>query len=329
MGTNMTVKPISWEHRLILRAQEGLLLADKYDPLEADSALLAEAYNLCATITQTHSKTFYLASGLLPKAKRAAARALYAFCRITDNLVDDSANADSEAVLALEAWRRLTILPRPPAVASNPNQMVALAWADARARFSIPAGYGLQLIDGVGRDFTQTRYATFADLADYAYGVASTVGLMAMHIIGFSGPEATPYAVKLGVALQLTNILRDVGEDWHKGRLYLPTDELAAYGLDEQAIGQSVQNDKAGGAWRAFMAFQVGRNRQLYAEAMPGIRLLAAEGRFAIAAAANLYEAILGKIETNGYQVFQQRAALSKWGKLGRMPGIWWRSRRP
>jgi phytoene synthase len=207
-----------------------------------------------------------------------------------------------------------------PEMASDP---VALAWADARARFNIPPGYAQQLIDGVARDLTQKRYATFAELAEYSYGVASTVGLMAMHIIGFQHAQALPYAVKLGVALQMTNILRDVAEDWQQGRLYLPTEELAAFGLGEDDIAAGVIDDR----WRAFMQFQIERNRSLYDESLPGVGLLNADGRFAIAAAGELYRAILSDIDAHDGDVFSRRAHIGMAGKLRRMPFIWWRSR--
>ena len=144
-------------------------------------------------------------------------------------------------------------------------------------------------IDGVARDLDQARYATFDDLTAYAYGVASTVGLMSMRIIGYRSAAAIPYAIKLGVALQLTNILRDVGEDWRAGRVYLPADELAAFGLSEEDVARGQVDDR----WRDFMRFQIERNRRLYAEAWPGIELLNEDGRFAIAAAGDLYRRIL------------------------------------
>jgi phytoene synthase len=202
--------------------------------------------------------------------------------------------------------------------------MVAVAWNDACARYQIPVAYAQQLIHGVAQDLHQTRYATFSDLADYAYGVASTVGLMSMHIIGFRSQEAVRYAVKLGVALQLTNILRDVAEDWGRGRLYLPQDELAAFGLTEDDIEKGVVTDR----WRTFMKFQIDRTRQLYDEAWPGIALLEPEGRFAIAAAADLYRLILEDIEKHDYDVFSRRAYVSQWGKLRRLPALWWQTRR-
>jgi phytoene synthase len=144
-----------------------------------------------------------------------------------------------------------------------------------------------------------------------------------MHIIGFAGSAAIPYAIKLGVALQLTNILRDVGEDWQAGRVYLPQEELAAFALTEADLAAGQVDAR----WRAFMQFQIERNRRLYAEAWPGIALLNRDGRFAIAAAAGLYQAILDDIEAHDYDVFNRRAQVSKWGKLSRLPGLWWQSR--
>jgi phytoene synthase len=180
-----------------------------------------------------------------------------------------------------------------------------------------------RFIDGVARDMQKACYATFADLATYAYGVASTVGLMSMHIIGFSGAQAIPYAVELGVALQITNILRDVGEDWQAGRLYLPTDELENFRLTEADLNTGQVNDR----WRDFMRFQIERNRQLYREAWPGLAMLHPDWRFAIATATRVYQQILRSIEANDYNVFDHRAYVSTWGKLKMLPGIWWQSK--
>jgi phytoene synthase len=281
-----------------------------------DPERLRMAYTYCAELTQEHSKTFYTASGLLPPVKRQAVRALYAFCRVTDNLVD---SADGDALSRLEAWRERALI-APPA-ADDP---VALAWADTVTRYRIPRLYAHQLVDGVARDITVKRYKTFDDLAEYSYGVASTVGLMAMHIIGFRGPEAIPYAVKLGVALQLTNILRDIWEDWTMGRLYLPQDELAQFGLSEADIATQRLTCR----WRGFIQFQIERTCRIYAEAMPGIALLHRDGRFAVAAAAELYRAILENIKAYGGDVFSRRAYVPRWEKLIRLPGIWWRANR-
>jgi len=306
----------SWEYPLLALAREPLESAAHLPQFQADGRLLQAAYSHCEALTHFHSKTFYVASGLLPPAKRSAARALYAFCRITDNLVDEAAG---DRLAALASWSQTVKMHQPPAA-----EPVALAWADAQAHFHIPPGYAEQLINGVARDITQTRYQTFADLAEYAYGVASTVGLMTMHIVGYTSYDAVGYAVKLGVALQMTNILRDVGEDWRAGRVYLPQEELAAFGLSDADIARGEVDDR----WRAFMRFQIERNRQLYDEARPGISLLKTDGRFAIAAAADLYQAILEDIERHDYDVFNRRASISALGKLRRLPGIWWRARR-
>lgn len=316
----MSAQTSSWEQRLLSWAWEGVEGRTPAEPTHAsrvaDDELLQRAYAYCTSLTQRHSRTFYLASGLLPPAKRRAARALYAFCRASDDLVDHATEGARERLLA---WRQRALASHPA-----PDDLIALAWTDARAHFRIPLRYAEQLIDGIGRDLALARYATFEDLADYCYGVASTVGLMAMHIIGFHSDEAIPYAVKLGVALQLTNILRDVGEDWRAGRLYLPQEELIRFGLSEEDVAAGRVDDR----WRAFMRFQLARARRLYAEARPGIALLQRDGRPAIAAAADLYQAILDDIEAHDGDVFRRRAHVTTWGKLRRLPGIWWSARR-
>lgn len=304
----------SWERRLFALAHEPLQQRHTHDSIDADRATLRQAYAHCGEVTRVHSRTFYLASGLLPPAKRRAVRALYAFCRVTDDLVDQ---AEEDPVRQLEQWRERT-LSHPPA-GEDP---VALAWADTMARYRIPPLYAHQLIDGVAMDVHVRRYETFEQLAEYSYGVASTVGLMSMHIVGFEGSQAIPYAVKLGVALQLTNILRDVQEDWEKGRLYLPLEDLHAFGLQEADVVAGEVSDR----WRAFMDDQIGRAHRLYEQAMPGIAMLHRDGRFAIAAAAELYRAILDDIQAHGGDVFSRRAHLDGWAKLRRLPGIWWRS---
>jgi 15-cis-phytoene synthase len=309
----------SWESTLLRMASEAEQQeVDQGRIPRYDHALLQRAYAYCDAITSQRSRTFYTAARLLPPLKRRAICALYSFCRRTDDIVDGGENTRVAAEERLAVWRAMATSFAPP-----PDELVAVAWADTRARFAIPRRCAEQLIDGVGRDLYQQRYRTFEELAAYAYGVASTVGLMSMHIIGFAGDEAIPYAVKLGVALQLTNILRDVGEDWQSGRVYLPLDELAAYGLSETDLAAGQVNDR----WRAFMRFQLARTRHLYAEAQPGIALLRKDGRFAIAAASELYAAILTDIESHDYDVFHRRAHVRDWDKLRTLPGIWWRAR--
>jgi phytoene synthase len=311
----MAADTASWESSLLRRAYHALDNHTLNEPVQSDQKQLQRAYAYCADLTRRYSHTFYLASGLLPPSQRQAARALYAFCRISDNLVDEGG---ADRLRQLRQWRQESLLAHP-----HPHNRVALAWADTRARYGIPRQYAEQLLDGVAADIMQTRYQTFRELAHYCYGVASTVGLMTMHIVGYAGEAAIPYAIKLGVALQLTNILRDVGEDWQNGRFYLPLEELATFNLTEDDIATG----QIDGRWHAFMHFQISRTRQLYREALPGVALLESGGRFAIAAAAELYRAILNDIEAHSHDVFNRRANVSDVQKLKRLPGIWWRSR--
>ncbi|MEJ2262618.1 MAG: squalene/phytoene synthase family protein [Anaerolineales bacterium] len=312
----MSIQTYHWEHSLLEMAHEALESHSIAANSRTDrhSLTLQEAYAHCDEITKQHSRTFYLASRLLSRGKRQAMRALYAFCRVSDNLVDGGANA---SILDLDDWRYRSLSSSP-----QHDDLVSLAWADTREKYNIPKKFAEQLIDGVARDLTPIRYGTFAELAAYCYGVASTVGLMAMHIIGYSGKEAVPYAIKLGVALQLTNILRDVGEDWEAGRVYLPQDELAWFGVQEEDIAEGRITPN----WKAFLEFQIARNRRLYAEALPGIKYLNRDGRFAVAAAAELYRGILDDIQDHKGDVFNRRAFVSKSEKLVRLPGIWWRA---
>jgi phytoene synthase len=307
--------PHPWEHSLLARAHEAWHAGTAATVSRYDAALLRRAYAHCEQITAEYSRSFHLASGLLPPAKRRAVRALYAFCRVTDDLVD-RAGPDPRQRLATARRHVLTAVP-------PEDDLLAVAWTDARLRFGIPLRYAEQLIDGVAQDLEARQYATFDELAAYSYGVASTVGLMSMHIVGFSSAAAMRYAIKLGVALQLTNILRDVAEDLAARRVYLPAEELDRFGvtISDLAAGRVTRQ------WRAFMRFQIARNRRLYAEAMPGIGYLHADGRLAITAAAHLYRAILDEIERRDYDVFQARASVSAWGKLRRLPAIWWQSR--
>ena len=306
----------AWEPALLsqaLKAWQSITIAA---PQSLSDQLLDRAYAHCAQVTAHHSRSFYRASSFLPREKRRAVRALYAFCRVTDDIVD---RPDCQARRALREWRHIALAAEPPI-----DNLIAVAWADARQRYRVPLGLAEQLIDGVARDLDQTRYATFGDLTTYAYGVASTVGLMSMRIIGYRSAAAIPYAIKLGVALQLTNILRDVGEDWRAGRVYLPADELAHFDLTEDNLACGQVDDR----WRAFMRFQIERNRRLYAEAWPGIELLNSDGRFAIAAAGELYRRILDDIEAHDYDVFTRRARVSTPHKLLGLLDLWWSSQR-
>jgi 15-cis-phytoene synthase len=310
-----------WEHHLLDLAHQALDSGSSVPGAQAsDRAALNSAYQNCEDVTRENSKTFYMAARLMPEHKRRATYALYAFCRVSDDIVDRApASAAPQTYEQLDSWRRQVISGGQPSGAHPAERAVNLAWTDARHSFEVPVGYLGQLIDGLALDLNRVRYQSFADLAKYCYGVACTVGLMSMHITGYTSRAAIPYAIRLGVALQLTNILRDVGEDWRAGRVYLPQDELAAFGLNEQTLQEGRIDDR----WRAFMRFQIRRAHALYQEALPGIGYLHADGRFAIAAAGQLYRAILNQIEANDYDVFSRRASIGMWGKIRRLPGIW------
>ena len=302
-----------WEQELL-----SLALETDNDALHPHSPIQAQGYGLAKRVTRENSKSFYLASGLLPNAKRRAVRVLYAFCRVTDDLVDKAVSQETAAPAEnLAAWRARA-LAAPPA-----DDVLLNAWYGVRAQYHIPSTYVRQLIDGIGSDLTTKRYATFEDLAKYCYGVASTVGLMAMHIIGYRDGAAIPYAVKLGVALQLTNILRDLGEDFRQGRVYLPQEDLERFGYTEADLARGAIDVR----FRALMDFEIARAKKLYAEAWDGIQMLSPDGRLAIAAAADLYRGILDKIVANQYDVFQRRAHLGTSEKLARLPGLWWNVR--
>lgn len=298
-----------WERRLFdLAHNPPCMTEDRTRPQEVLSKTASRfnaAVETCEAITAEYSRSFYLASGLLPDEKRRAMRVLYAFCRVADNLADEQVEQPAAKLRDLRMG-----VAGPVEAVSGP---VLTAWATVRERYQIPLCYAEQLLDGVECDLVQRRYQTFEDLSVYCYGVASTVGLMSMHITGFSGKQAIPYAIKLGVALQLTNILRDVGEDWQAGRLYLPLDDLAAFGLSEQDVAAGSVNQR----WREFMCFQIARARRLYAQSMPGIAMLHPDGRLAVAAAAMLYRGILNDIEAHDFDVFNRRAFVSRGRKLG------------
>jgi 15-cis-phytoene synthase len=296
---------------------------------------LVGAYGACTQIIRDHSKSFYFSARLLPAAKRHSIMALYAFCRTSDDLVDsaDSATdptaAREQARIALDRWANLVSMQESAEVSArpeaDPRQLeVKRAWLDTRTRHDIPADLADELLAGVRMDLTISRYETWDDLWLYCYRVASTVGLMSMYIMGADDMRAVPYAVQLGVALQLTNILRDVGEDARAGRIYLPAEDLERFGYTEEMLLDGVITP----GFVALMNFQIERATALYNSALPGVALLSPDSRLAVTAAATVYRGILNKIIEARYDVFNRRAHLSTGEKLRALPQIWWRSKR-
>jgi 15-cis-phytoene synthase len=283
--------------------------------LPARPLRLTDAYALARDITRDASNSFYLSTLLLPRPKRRAIQALYGFLRTTDNIVDNS--GPGATLVALESWRARS---RRPADAQD--HPVLLAWADMRDRHGVPQALAEELIDGVAMDLTIRRYATFAALERYCYRVASTVGLMCLHIVGTASDRpdaltnAAPYAIQLGLAMQLTNILRDVGEDARHGRIYLPLDELREAGSSEADILAGAISP----AFRRLMEDQIARAESFYDASRAGIALLHRDSRFAIAAAATIYRGILPKIVANDYDVFTRRAHMTLREKLLLLP---------
>lgn len=281
----------------------------------------------CAGLVKTHARTFTLASYLLPATKRRATYALYAFCRIADDLVDRATPGTEHALEAQLAdyERQLGA-----ALAGRPSGPVFREVAWVAREYDVPPEPLFELLEGVGRDLRPMHYGTWRDLEVYCEGVASSVGEMCTHIFGVPGGEevrarAVRYARALGVAMQLTNILRDIGEDVHRGRCYLPDEDLAMFGLTRQDVlgNPALSRDER---WRPMMAFEVGRARALYEAALPGIALLSHDAHRCARACATGYAGILGAIEAQGYDTLSSRARL---GRVARMNVLWdaWRFR--
>ncbi len=281
----------------------------------------------CAVIVKTHARTFTLASYLLPAEKRRAAYALYAFCRVADDLVD-RATPGTEAQLE----QQLTDYERQLSAAlhGRPSSAVFREIAWVTREYEVPPEPLYELLAGVAQDLRPTRYGSWRDLERYCEGVASSVGEMCTHVFGVpGGPEvrtrAVRYARTLGVAMQLTNILRDIGEDAHRGRCYLPEEDLAMFGLTQRELlsNQALPRDER---WRPMMAFEVGRARALYEASVPGIALLSHDAHRCARACATGYAGILGAIEAQRYDTISSRARL---GRMARMSVLWdaWRFR--
>lgn len=328
----------------------------------------------CAVVVREHARTFYFASWLLPAGKRRAAYALYAFCRVADDLVDRAQGRHGRAPTPAEVARQfgeyeraldLTLAATPGSGAhalttarlpgaARPHAAVFRELRDVLDRYGVPEPALRELLAGVARDLEPSHYATWPDLVRYCEGVASSVGEMCTYVFGVTDApaaapgaspvdgraEATPearmreartralrYARTLGVAMQLTNILRDVGEDARRGRCYLPADALALFDLAHADVlgNQALGADER---WRPFMAYMVGRTRALYEAAAPGIALLAPDARRCAAACASGYAGILGAIERSGYDTVTRRAHLSS---ARRAAVLWqaWRYRQP
>ena len=264
-----------------------------------ETSYLDECYRHCRDIARTHSKTFYLSSLFLAPEKRRAVWAVYAFCRTADDIVDADTPA-ADRLAAINGWERALLA----AYDGRPDNRIMVALRDAVEAFDIPLEPALGLLRGARLDVSVRRYASYDQLREYCYLVASTVGLLTAPILGYSTPAALEYGIALGRAMQMTNILRDVGEDARMGRIYLPLEDLQRFGYTESSIFEEVVDE----GFVALMKFQIERVRTMYTEAEPGIALLAAESRYTVRLALTLYRQILASIEANRYDVFTKRA---------------------
>jgi phytoene synthase len=283
-----------------------------------------EAYELCRQITAEYAKTFYLGTLLMPEVKRRAVWAIYAWCRRTDELVDGAASTTTTDA-TLDQWEQNL----ESIFAGHPIDDVDVALVDTLSHFPMDIQPFRDMIAGQRMDLYRSRYETFEELNLYCYRVAGTVGLMSTAIMGVERSQNTaPWnrrspalypeseAVALGIANQLTNILRDVGEDARRGRIYLPLEDLALFNYTEEDLFNGVVDDR----WQGLMKFEIQRARKFFVEAEKGISQLSPDARFPVWAALLLYRGILDGIERNGYDVFRKRAYVPGWRKFLYLP---------
>ena len=272
-----------------------------------DGPRLQQAYDFCRDVTQKSSSNFFSAFKLLGPVQRDALFAVYAFCRFVDDVADDARSRDPQALLDL--WRGELA----NVYAGTPTRKVGVALVDAVARFGLERRHFEDILRGVEMDLTARRFLTFEQLEEYCYLVASAVGLLCIEIFGHSNPAARGYAVDLGLAFQLTNILRDVEEDAQRGRIYLPLEDLRQFGVEEDELLAGRYSPKIA----ALLAFECGRARAFYLRAHG---TLPPEDRRSLAVAeamCAIYERLLHRIEARRLDVFGRRVALPAYEKVG------------
>jgi 15-cis-phytoene synthase len=291
---------------------------------------LDKSYQLCDQLTEKYAKTFYLGTLLMSKPKRRAIWAIYAWCRRTDELVDGPA-AGITTSETLDLWEQQLELIFDGRAVDNFD----VALVDTLQSYPLNIQPFRDMIAGQRMDLYRSRYYTFDDLYLYCYRVAGTVGLMSTDVMGVDPNQNTapwnrykpPYipteeAIALGIASQLTNILRDVGEDARRGRIYIPLEDLEKFNYTEQDLLKGVMDDR----WRQICKTQIQRAREFYAKAEKGIQYLSPDARLPVWAALIHYSRILQVIERNDYDVFTQRAFVPKWKKFRSLPLAWLRS---
>jgi phytoene synthase len=274
---------------------------------------LARSYRYCEALTRREAGNFYPAFRLLPAVQRRSMCALYAFMRIADDLSDEPGPIDGKRA-GLGQWRAQL----GQALAGDYRHIALPALHDAVLRHRIPRQYLDDVIDGVEMDLEPVAFATFAELRLYCYRVASAVGLACIHVWGFDGAHAEKYAEDAGLAFQLTNILRDLGEDAARGRVYLPREDLDRFGYDVDRLNRGQRDE----AFRALMRFEVQRAREFYDAGWQLAPLLAPAGRAVFLMMARTYRGLLDEIERRDYDVFSARVRLSRWRKIALAAGV-------
>jgi phytoene synthase len=286
---------------------------EEAQPRVTQARARAGDYARCAEITRRASSNFYYAFMLLPRARRRALYSVYAFCRFVDDIADDDGVHDAAGLLA--QWREEL----DKVFEGTPSRAISRALSENVRRFNIPRRYFEEVIDGVEMDLSQRRYATFDELCLYCRRVASAVGLICIEIFGYRHKSARVYAERLGIAFQLTNIIRDVSEDAARGRIYLPLEDLARFGVAEAEILNSVYSPR----FRQLIEFEAQRARRYYREAA---QALAREDRRSMLAAEGMrliYGSLLERIARTGYRVFDHRMSLSAPYKLYLVGRAW------
>ncbi|NTV26482.1 MAG: phytoene/squalene synthase family protein [Chlorobiaceae bacterium] len=284
---------------------------------------LTNAYDYCRQIAKHHAKTFYLATLFLPKKQQNPIFAMYALLRTVDDLVDLAEDKLTNGQLTREELNRSIdewkLRLRECYDGKHRNDPILMAWQDTLRSYTIPIELPLDLIDGVAMDIEFTPFETFDELYVYCYKVASVVGLMSAEIFGYSDKKALQHAIDLGIAMQLTNILRDIGEDIDRGRIYVPLEDLRRFNYSRDEFMSKTMN----GNFVDLMKFQIERARNYYASSDKGIPMLEKESRLAVIISSRNYGDILKAIEENGYDVFNRRAYRTFYQKISTLPSIW------
>jgi len=284
---------------------------------------LRASYELCRQLNAAHGKTYYLATLLLPPAKRPYVHALYGFARYADEIVDDLAStlSDAEKAEQLKTWgdKFLTLYD-----SGQTDDAVCKAVLDTVRRWNIPREHFEAFLHSMTMDLTVTSYRTYEDLYEYVYGSAAVIGLQMVPILEPSDQKAYDHAMELGVAFQLANFIRDVNEDLDRGRIYLPLDELAEFGVTEEVLKQRVATPEV----KAALKQQIARVKELEARSRIGISMLSPGAQPCIETARVLYCGIVDAVEGIEYEVFKKRATVSLPRRLRVAIPAWWQARK-